>query len=91
MSVKIPDTVINCGNFINGEWVRGEAGTLDVISPYNGKKIGEVSIPSAAQIKTAIEAAETAQKAWGATPMKERFTSKLLRAERILLKAELVS
>lgn len=72
MSVKIPQEVISCPNYINGEWVRGEGGTLDVISPYNGKKIGEVSIPSQAQIKKAIEAAETAQKAWGATPMKER-------------------
>jgi malonate-semialdehyde dehydrogenase (acetylating)/methylmalonate-semialdehyde dehydrogenase len=72
MSVKIPETVISCPNFINGEWVRGEAGTMDVKSPYNGKKIGEITLPSLAQIKTAIEAAETAQKAWAATPMKER-------------------
>jgi len=72
MSVKIPDSVISCPNFINGEWVRGEHSTLHVISPYNGKKIGEVSTPSAAQVKSAIEAAEVAQKAWGATPMKER-------------------
>ncbi len=72
MSVKIPETVINCSNFINGRWVKGDAGTLDVISPYNGKKIGEVSLPSQAQIKSAIEAADAAQRAWGATPMKER-------------------
>ncbi len=72
MSVKLPEQVISCSNFIGGEWVRGEHSTLDVISPYNGKKIGEVSLPSAAQVKKAIELAETAQKAWGATPMKER-------------------
>lgn len=72
MSVKLPEQVISCSNFIDGQWVRGEHSTLDVISPYNGKKIGEVSLPSAAQIKTAIESAEVAQRAWGATPMKER-------------------
>lgn len=72
MSVKIPETVIHCSNFINGEWVKGEAGTHDVVSPYNGKKIGQVSLPTAAQVKTAIEAARVAQEAWGKTPMKER-------------------
>ncbi|MES2526295.1 MAG: aldehyde dehydrogenase family protein [Bdellovibrionota bacterium] len=72
MSVKLPEAVISCSNFINGEWVRGEAGTLDVISPYNGKKIGEVTLPSQMQIQHAIAAAEKAQVAWAATPMKER-------------------
>lgn len=72
MSLKIPTEVISCSNFINGEWVKGESGSLNIVSPYNGKKIGEVSLPSQAQIKTALKAAETAQKAWANTPMKER-------------------
>lgn len=72
MTVKIPQEVISCSNFINGQWVKGEEGNLNVVSPYNGKKIGEVSLPSQTQIKTALKAAETAQKAWANTPMKER-------------------
>ncbi len=72
MSVRIPEQVISCSNFIGGEWVRGEEGKFDVVSPYNGKKIGEVTTPSQAQIKKAIQLAETAQVEWGKTPMKER-------------------
>jgi malonate-semialdehyde dehydrogenase (acetylating)/methylmalonate-semialdehyde dehydrogenase len=72
MSLKIPTEVITCSNFINGQWTKGESGTLSVVSPYNGKKIGEVSLPSQAQIKTALKAASTAQIEWAKTPMKER-------------------
>jgi malonate-semialdehyde dehydrogenase (acetylating) / methylmalonate-semialdehyde dehydrogenase len=72
MSVKIPQEVISCSNFINGQWVKGDAGTQEVISPYNGKKIGEVSLPSPAQITEALSLAQKAQVEWGATPLKER-------------------
>ncbi len=72
MSICIPQEVISCSNFIDGEWVRGEAGTIDIRSPYNGKKIGEVSLPSAAQISKAIKAAGSAQVDWAKSPLKER-------------------
>jgi malonate-semialdehyde dehydrogenase (acetylating)/methylmalonate-semialdehyde dehydrogenase len=72
MSVQIPKEVISCSNFINGEWVQGTGGTSDIISPYNGKKIGHVTIPSLDQIKDALSAAEKAQVEWGKSPLKER-------------------
>ncbi len=72
MSVQIPKEVISCSNFINGEWVQGTGGTSDIISPYNGKKIGHVTIPSLDQIKEALNAAEKAQVEWGKSPLKER-------------------
>lgn len=72
MSVHIPSDVITCSNFINGEWVKGEGASFDIISPYNGKKIGQASSPSAAQIKKAIEFANDAQKDWARSPLKER-------------------
>lgn len=72
ISVKIPQNIITCSSFINGQWVQGEAGLQNVISPYNGKKIGEVSLPSLDQINNALRAAETAQLDWAKTPMKER-------------------
>jgi malonate-semialdehyde dehydrogenase (acetylating)/methylmalonate-semialdehyde dehydrogenase len=72
MKVQLPKEVITGGNFIGGEWVTGEAITIDVRSPYNGAKIGEVSVPSASQIKLAMEKARAAQVEWGKTPMKER-------------------
>lgn len=72
MNVQLPKEVINCSNFIGGEWVAGEAGKMDVVSPFNGKKIGELSIPSEDQIKKALGLAESAQVEWGKTPLKER-------------------
>lgn len=72
MQVQIPSDVISGNNFINGQWVKGESGLLSITSPYHGKKIGEVSLPSSAQIITALKAAEAAQKEWAKAPMKER-------------------
>lgn len=85
MSVKIPEKVIDCPNFIGGEWVKGEAGVQPVNSPYNGKKIGEISLPSDAQIKTALKKAEAAQKEWANVPLKER-TRVLFNFRDILLR-----
>jgi malonate-semialdehyde dehydrogenase (acetylating)/methylmalonate-semialdehyde dehydrogenase len=72
MQTKLPTEVFSSQNFIQGSWVVGEAGTQDVISPYNGKKIGEYSVPSKKQIDQAIEAASLAQKNWAKLPIKER-------------------
>ncbi len=72
MSVRIPQDVITCSNFIHGEWVKGEQGILSIHSPYNGKKIGEVFPPSKVQIAQAIKSAQDAQIEWGRTPLKER-------------------
>lgn len=67
-----PAESIVCDNLIAGAWVKGEAGTHDQISPRDGSRLGSVSLPSAAQVNQAIEAAAAAQKSWGALPPKER-------------------
>ena len=85
MQTKIPDKVINCSNFIGGKWVDGERGTQDVISPYNAKKIGQISIPSQKQINQAIGAAAEAQKNWAKLPIKER-SKVLFQFRNILLR-----
>jgi malonate-semialdehyde dehydrogenase (acetylating) / methylmalonate-semialdehyde dehydrogenase len=72
MSIKIPQEVISCSNFINGEWVKGEAGNHSVVSPYNGKTIGQVTIPTTIQIQKALKVASEAQVDWGRVPLKER-------------------
>lgn len=72
MTTKIPQEIIACSNFIDGQWVRGEARTFDIRSPYNNKKIGEVTVPTSKQIEAALKAAETAQIEWGKAPLKER-------------------
>lgn len=72
MQTKLPVDVLHCHNFINSEWVKGESSTFDVLSPYNAKKIGEVSVPTSSQTQKAIELASQAQISWGQTPIKER-------------------
>lgn len=72
MQTRIPSEKQVCHNWIAGHSVKGEAGRFDVISPYNGKVIGEVSTPSAEQIQTALASGAQAQISWGKAPMKER-------------------
>ncbi len=72
MQTVLPIEPVICHNLINGEWIKGEAGAPDIFSPYNGKKIGEFSIPSQNQIEIAIRAASDAQISWGKAPIKER-------------------
>lgn len=72
MPVQIPREKLLCDNFINGRWVKGTAGSSEVVSPYNGKVIGALTHPSAQQISEAIQSAHGAQKDWGSTPLKER-------------------
>jgi malonate-semialdehyde dehydrogenase (acetylating)/methylmalonate-semialdehyde dehydrogenase len=72
MQTILPREKIDCHNMINGAWVPGEAGTLGVHSPYNGKPIGEATVPSSAQIDHALKTAAQKQIAWGKAPAKER-------------------
>jgi len=72
LQTKLPTETVICNNMIAGEWVKGEAGKIEVLSPYNGKKIGEVSVPSKQQVDSALAKANEAQKNWGRTPIKER-------------------
>jgi acyl-CoA reductase-like NAD-dependent aldehyde dehydrogenase len=72
MQTLIPQQKIDCHNFVIGAWVKGDGGTFSVTSPYNGKVIGEVSVPSLEQIRNALAAAGEKQIAWGKTPAKER-------------------
>ena len=57
--------------YIDGKWVGGKA-TIDVTNPVNQDVIA--AVPNLGQVETrsAIEAAASAQKAWGAKPAKER-------------------
>ncbi len=72
MSVQLPTQVINCQNFINGQFQNGKGEKVDIISPYNGKKIGDFQSSTKAEVDMAIEAAHKAQAAWAEVPMKER-------------------
>src|SRR5690606_28631754 len=48
------------GILIDGEWTRGEAGTLAVLDKYSNELFGEVDIPSAKQIAETVAAAKRA-------------------------------
>lgn len=85
MSVKLPSEIINCQNFINGQFVKGSGEKLHVISPYNGKPIGEFHVSSKADVDAAARAAKAAQLLWADVPMKER-TKVMFNFRNILLR-----
>ncbi len=58
--------------YINGAWVDGADGTIDVTNPARGDVVAKVADVSRAQVGDAIAAAEKAQKAWAALTGKER-------------------
>ncbi len=59
--------------YINGEWVKSDNGaTIPVHSPATGELVAEIPSLSNAQIKQAIDAAETALPEWRAKTGKER-------------------
>jgi malonate-semialdehyde dehydrogenase (acetylating)/methylmalonate-semialdehyde dehydrogenase len=85
MQTKLPENNIVCHNLIGGQWTPGENGKQNVISPYTGKKIGEISIPSSRQIDQALIQASQAQSSWAQLPIKER-SKVLFQFRNILLR-----
>ncbi len=66
--------------YINGDYLQtDDQKTIKSINPYNNEVLAEIRLASPANIQTALESAEKAQKRWGITTAKER--------EAILLKA----
>ncbi|MFJ7493361.1 aldehyde dehydrogenase family protein [Streptomyces sp. NPDC097727] len=54
--------------FINGAYTDGTSGTThEVISPATGELVGTFPLPAAADVDTAVRAANAAQPAWAAT------------------------
>ena len=72
MSVKLPGQVINCQNFVDGQFRDGKGEKIAITSPYNGKKIGEFLSTTKSEVDLAVESANKAQKIWADVPMKER-------------------
>ncbi len=57
--------------YIDGKWVGGTA-TIDVTNPVDESVIGSVPKLGAKETRTAIEAAQRAQKEWAKKTAKER-------------------
>ncbi|MBT8086497.1 MAG: NAD-dependent succinate-semialdehyde dehydrogenase [Gammaproteobacteria bacterium] len=84
LTLKDP-SLLRTQNFIDGQWVPGGAGTIDVTNPSNGEVVATIANGNAADAERAVEAAAEAFKGWSRTPAKER--AKLLRVWFDLLMA----
>jgi malonate-semialdehyde dehydrogenase (acetylating)/methylmalonate-semialdehyde dehydrogenase len=78
-------TNLEAKNFVGGEWVKGSAGHIDIISPYTGESCGMVHLSLTQDVDTAVEAAKKNQKEWANTPLKSR-TQVLFKFREILLR-----
>lgn len=59
--------------YVNGAWVTAQSGkTVTVTNPFDGSHLGVVPDLSADEVRTAVDAAETAQKAWAKLTPKAR-------------------
>lgn len=58
---------------VAGKWVsEAHAGTLDVMSPSTGERLGTVGLAGQAEVDSAVEAARGALPAWGRVPAADR-------------------
>ena len=68
---------------INGNLVKGEGSSEDVLDPATGKTLAKVAEASRGQIDAAVKAADAAFDGWSRTPPKDRATLLLKLADRI--------
>jgi succinate-semialdehyde dehydrogenase/glutarate-semialdehyde dehydrogenase len=71
LNLKDP-SLLKTQNFIDGEWVAGGAGTIDVTNPANGEIVASIANGDAADAARAVEAAALAFKTWSRMPAKQR-------------------
>jgi succinate-semialdehyde dehydrogenase/glutarate-semialdehyde dehydrogenase len=72
MELKHPE-LLRQQAYINGEWIAADSGaTVAVINPATGETLANVPDMGRAETQRAIEAAQTAQKAWAARTARER-------------------
>ncbi len=71
--LKLKDpSLLKINNYIDGEWVAGGAGTIDVTNPANGTVVATTANGDAADAERAVEAAAEAFETWSRTPAKQR-------------------
>ncbi len=66
------ESLLKSRNYIDGNWVTGGAGTIDVTNPANGEVVVSTANGDAADATRAVEAAAEAFKSWSRVPAKER-------------------
>ena len=71
--LKLKDpSLLKINNYIDGEWVAGGAGTIDVTNPANGTVVATTANGDAADAERAVKAAAEAFETWSGTPAKQR-------------------
>lgn len=85
MKIKIPLEVVNGLNFVSGAFKKGTGEKIEITSPHNGKKIGEIFCSKKEEVDEAILHAKKAQPQWAETPIKER-TKIMFNFRNILLR-----
>lgn len=63
--------LLQAGSYINGAWLSA-ATTYDVLNPATGEKLQDVAKAGEAEVKAAIDAADTALKTWRQRTAKDR-------------------
>ncbi len=58
--------------FLGGDWVPGSGGSIDVLEPATGGRLGEIGRATADDVAKAAESAADAQRAWAAAPHVQR-------------------
>ncbi|HKQ81524.1 MAG TPA: benzaldehyde dehydrogenase [Steroidobacteraceae bacterium] len=81
--IVLTDSTHWSGRIFNGEWIAARSGTLQVIEPASGRPLHEVGLANPEDVVAAVAQARAAQKAWTATPPRER-AAVLRRAAQIL-------
>jgi malonate-semialdehyde dehydrogenase (acetylating) / methylmalonate-semialdehyde dehydrogenase len=59
-------------NYVGGQYVSGGNGSIDIISPLDGKVISRVPLSGISELDAAVDAAQKAFTGWSAVPIKER-------------------
>ncbi|MEP7335079.1 MAG: aldehyde dehydrogenase family protein, partial [Actinomycetota bacterium] len=81
-------TVQQRKNFIGGEWVESEGGTMEVLNPSTGEVIAEVQRSTEADVDRAVEAAKRALPDWLEKTPKDRMELLLKLADLMLENAD---
>ncbi len=75
-SMNVPklndSSLLKAKNYIDGKWVDGGAGTIEIDNPATSEDIITIANGNAADAITAVEAANTAFKSWSKTTAKDR-------------------
>src|SRR3974390_1762312 len=70
--VDFPDAPRACHNLVAGRFAPASGKSLEIACPYDGRRVGAVSMSTTAEVDAAVAAAAAAWPAWRAMPLKER-------------------